>query len=203
MTIVVGLTGGIASGKSTVSAIFREMNIPVIDADQIAKEVVQNGRVAYSKIVEAFGKEILQEDLEINRAALGQIIFHNEQERQKLNSIVHPEVRSEMLKQKEQLIAEQYQLVVLDIPLLFESKLTYLVDQVIVVHVNELVQLERLQKRNNLSKEDALARIKSQLPLTEKAKMADFIIDNNGSIDETKEQVIKLVSKLTDRKSVV
>lgn len=146
MTIVVGLTGGIASGKSTVSAIFREMNIPVIDADQIAKEVVQNGRVAYSKIVEAFGKEILQEDLEINRAALGQIIFHNEQERQKLNSIVHPEVRSEMLKQKEQLIAEQYQLVVLDIPLLFESKLTYLVDQVIVVHVNELVQLERLQK---------------------------------------------------------
>ncbi|MCG2968887.1 dephospho-CoA kinase, partial [Escherichia coli] len=85
-----------------------------------------------SKIVEAFGKEILQEDLEINRAALGQIIFHNEQERQKLNSIVHPEVRSEMLKQKEQLIAEQYQLVVLDIPLLFESKLTYLVDQVIV-----------------------------------------------------------------------
>ncbi|AQX53525.1 dephospho-CoA kinase [Priestia flexa] len=198
MTIVVGLTGGIASGKSTVSAIFREMNIPVIDADQIAKEVVQNGRVAYSKIVEAFGKEILQEDLEINRAALGQIIFHNEQERQKLNSIVHPEVRSEMLKQKEQLIAEQYQLVVLDIPLLFESKLTYLVDQVIVVHVNELVQLERLQKRNNLSKEDALARIKSQLPLTEKAKMADFIIDNNGSIDETKEQVIKLVSKLTN-----
>lgn len=198
MTIVVGLTGGIASGKSTVSAIFREMNIPVIDADQIAKEVVQNGRVAYSKIVEAFGKEILQEDLEINRAALGQIIFHNEQERQKLNSIVHPEVRSEMLKQKEQLIAEQYQLVVLDIPLLFESKLTYLVDQVIVVHVNELVQLERLQKRNNLSKEDALARIKSQLSLTEKAKMADFIIDNNGSIDETKEQVIKLVSKLTN-----
>lgn len=198
MTIVVGLTGGIASGKSTVSAIFREMNIPVIDADQIAKEVVQNGRVAYSKIVEAFGKEILQEDLEINRAALGQIIFHNEQERQKLNSIVHPEVRSEMLKQKEQLIAEQYQLVVLDIPLLFESKLTYLVDQVIVVHVNELVQLERLQKRNNLSKEEALARIKSQLPLTEKAKMADFIIDNNGSIDETKEQVIKLVSKLTN-----
>lgn len=198
MTIVVGLTGGIASGKSTVSAIFREMNIPVIDADQIAKEVVQNGRVAYSKIVEAFGKEILQEDLEINRAALGQIIFHNEQERQKLNSIVHPEVRSEMLKQKEQLIAEQYQLVVLDIPLLFESKLTYLVDQVIVVHVNELVQLERLQKRNNLSKEAALARIKSQLPLTEKAKMADFIIDNNGSIDETKEQVIKLVSKLTN-----
>ncbi|MGP6151150.1 dephospho-CoA kinase [Priestia flexa] len=198
MTIVVGLTGGIASGKSTVSAIFREMNIPVIDADQIAKEVVQNGRVAYSKIVEVFGKEILQEDLEINRAALGQIIFHNEQERQKLNSIVHPEVRSEMLKQKEQLIAEQYQLVVLDIPLLFESKLTYLVDQVIVVHVNELVQLERLQKRNNLSKEDALARIKSQLPLTEKAKMADFIIDNNGSIDETKEQVIKLVSKLTN-----
>lgn len=174
MTIVVGLTGGIASGKSTVSAIFREMNIPVIDADQIAKEVVQNGRVAYSKIVEAFGKEILQEDLEINRAALGQIIFHNEQERQKLNSIVHPEVRSEMLKQKEQLIAEQYQLVVLDIPLLFESKLTYLVDQVIVVHVNELVQLERLQKRNNLSKEDALARIKSQLPLTEKAKMAEI-----------------------------
>ncbi|WP_210609372.1 dephospho-CoA kinase [Priestia flexa] len=198
MTIVVGLTGGIASGKSTVAAIFREMSIPVIDADQIAKEVVQNGRAAYSKIVETFGKGILQEDLEINRAALGQIIFHNEQERQKLNSIVHPEVRKEMLKQKEQLIAEQYQLVVLDIPLLFESKLTYLVDQVVVVHVNELVQLERLQKRNNLSKEDALARIKSQLPLTEKAKMADFIINNNGSIAETKEQVIKLVSKLTN-----
>jgi len=198
MTIVVGLTGGIASGKSTVAAIFREMSIPIIDADQIAKEVVQNGRAAYSKIVETFGKGILQEDLEINRAALGQIIFHNEQERQKLNSIVHPEVRKEMLKQKEQLIAEQYQLVVLDIPLLFESKLTYLVDQVVVVYVNELVQLERLQKRNNLSKEDALARIKSQLPLTEKVKMADFVINNNGSIAETKEQVIKLVSKLTN-----
>ncbi|MEM5015922.1 dephospho-CoA kinase [Metabacillus indicus] len=195
MTLSIGLTGGIASGKSTVSNMFKEANIPVIDADIIARQVVEQGAPAYRLIAEAFGSGILQEDGSIDREKLGSIIFQNANEREKLNSIVHPAVRKEMLRQKEEAEASGEAAVVLDIPLLFESKLTHLADVTLVVYVNPDVQLSRLMKRNGLSEEDAKWRIASQLPLNEKKDQADEVIDNNGTIEETKKQFHTLLEK--------
>ncbi|ASS92129.1 dephospho-CoA kinase [Aeribacillus composti] len=189
MTMIIGLTGGIASGKSTVSEMLKKRGIPVIDADLIAREVVEVGKKAYTEIVNAFGKEILNEDLTINRARLGSIVFQNEDKREKLNSIVHPEVRLEMKRRQEQLISEGAKAVVLDIPLLFESNLKHLVDKVIVVYTEEKNQLERLMKRNNFSKEEALSRINAQMPLKEKVKFADAVINNDGTLEETEQQL--------------
>lgn len=189
MTMIIGLTGGIASGKSTVSEMLKKRGIPVIDADLIAREVVEVGKKAYTEIVNAFGKEILNEDLTINRARLGSIVFQNEDKREKLNSIVHPEVRLEMKRRQEQLISEGAKAVVLDIPLLFESNLKHLVDKVIVVYTGEKNQLERLMKRNNFSKEEALSRINAQMPLKEKVKFADAVINNDGTLEETEQQL--------------
>ncbi|MCI0763933.1 dephospho-CoA kinase [Bacillus sp. TL12] len=189
MTIVIGLTGGIASGKSTVSQMFREMNIPVIDADIIAREVVEQGKEAYKEIVEVFGEEILQADGELNRPKLGSIVFHNEEKRLHLNKIVHPAVRKEMNAHKDMYIKEDVQAIVLDIPLLFESKLTELVDQILVVAVAPSTQLERLMKRNGFIEEEAKARIDSQMSLAEKVTLANKVIYNDGTIAETKAQL--------------
>ncbi|MFJ8529893.1 dephospho-CoA kinase [Bacillus sp. NPDC094106] len=195
MTVVIGLTGGIASGKSTVSQMFRELSIPVIDADIIAREVVEQGKPAYNKIAEVFGEEILQADGELDRPKLGSIVFHNEEKRLQLNGIVHPAVRKEMNDQKDMYIKEGMQAVVLDIPLLFESKLTNLVDQILVVAVAPSTQLERLMKRNGFSEEEAKARIDSQMPLIEKVTLADKIIHNDGTITETKAQLQRILKE--------
>ncbi|KAA0761558.1 dephospho-CoA kinase [Bacillus sp. SH5-2] len=195
MTVVIGLTGGIASGKSTVSKMFRELSIPVIDADVIAREVVEQGKPAYNKIVEVFGAEVLQQDGELDRPKLGNIVFYNEEKRLQLNKIVHPAVREEMNTQKEMYIKKGVQAVVLDIPLLFESKLTSLVDRVLVVAVTPKTQLERLMKRNNFSEEEAKARIQSQMPLEEKVKNADEVINNDGTIMETKTQLQEILKE--------
>ncbi|EEM15022.1 MULTISPECIES: dephospho-CoA kinase [Bacillus] len=189
MTIVIGLTGGIASGKSTVSQMFRELQIPVIDADIIAREVVEQGKEAYKEIVEVFGEDVLQVDGKLDRQKLGSIVFHNEEKRLQLNKIVHPAVRKEMNVQKDMYIKEGVQAVVLDIPLLFESKLTALVDRIVVVAVSPSMQLERLMKRNGFTEEDAKARIDSQMPLAEKATLANKVIYNDGTIAETKAQL--------------
>ncbi|BDG46186.1 dephospho-CoA kinase [Parageobacillus sp. KH3-4] len=195
MALTIGLTGGIASGKSTVTKMIRELGIPVIDADQIARDVVKMGEEAYKQIIQTFGQDILQENGEIDRTKLGAIVFHNEQERKKLNAIIHPVVRRRMLAEKEAYVQKGAQTVVLDIPLLFESELTHLVDKIIVVYVDDDVQLERLMKRNGFSKEEALARIRAQMPLREKVKKADAVIDNNGTIEETKQQLLQIFKR--------
>ncbi|MDQ0231005.1 dephospho-CoA kinase [Metabacillus malikii] len=194
MTIVLGLTGGIASGKSTVSKMIRELGIRVIDADVIAREVVEIGKPAYQQIVETFGLDILLDNGEINRGKLGEIIFSSEQKRLQLNEIVHPAIRLEMLKQIEDEKRKHSNAVVLDIPLLFESKLTYLVDKTILVYVDEETQLKRLMQRNGFSEEEAVLRIQSQMPLTEKRLLADELINNNGTIEETKKQLHDILS---------
>lgn len=195
MSLVVGLTGGIASGKSTVSSFLIEKGITVIDADVEARLAVDKGEEAYNEILSHFGNEVLQDDGSINRGKLGSIIFHDEQQRQKLNSIVHPAVRKRMIAKKEQAIANGEKLVILDIPLLFESKLTYMVDKTILVYVDENIQLERLINRNGLSREDALARIHSQMPLKDKVQLAGAVINNNGSIEKTEKQLIEILKK--------
>jgi dephospho-CoA kinase len=192
MAIIVGLTGGIASGKSTVSAILREHNIPVIDADIIAREVVEPGKEAYNQIVKRFGRDILEEDGTLNRSALGEIVFNDEQKRQQLNAIVHPAVRKEMLSKRDYYLQNERS-VILDIPLLFESNLTHLVDKVLLVYVDEEVQLKRLIERNGFSEREALARIQAQDPLKDKVAKSDEIINNNGSKEETREKVTHII----------
>jgi dephospho-CoA kinase len=195
MAFIIGLTGGIASGKSTMSAMLRDWNIPIIDADQVARDVVKPGKDAYQKIVETYGEQVLSPNGTINREQLGSIIFHNEKEREKLNEIVHPAVRSKMNEQKEFYINEGARVVVLDIPLLFESKLTHMVDETLLVYVDASTQLKRLMTRNELSEKDAEARIASQMPIDEKVTLADKVIDNNGTIQNSKNQLLRILSE--------
>ncbi len=188
MSIVIGLTGSIASGKSTISQMFGDFNIPVVDADLISREVVEPGQLAYQKIIEAFGQEVLQEDLTIDRKKLGQIVFAETDKRKQLNAIVHPEVRKEMIRKREQL-KKEYKAVVLDIPLLFESNLEDYADRTLVVFVDEKTQLNRLMERDESQLEEAEQRIASQIPVKKKAEMADAVIDNNGSVEESFKQL--------------
>ncbi|MFD0768297.1 dephospho-CoA kinase [Bacillus sp. CGMCC 1.60114] len=195
MTVVIGLTGGIASGKSTVSQMFQGFHVPVIDADIIAREVVEPGKEAYNEIVAAFGKEVVGGNRELDRSKLGSIVFHNEEKRLLLNGIVHPAVRKEMNAQKDMYIREKAQAVVLDIPLLFESKLTGLVDKILLVYVDSETQLTRLMERNNFTEEEAKARIASQMPLEDKITLADKVINNNGTMEETKAQLSHILKE--------
>ncbi|MEK4319776.1 MULTISPECIES: dephospho-CoA kinase [Bacillus] len=195
MTLVIGLTGGIASGKSTVSQMIKEKGIRVVDADIIAKEAVSKGSAALHQIVQTFGEEVLLPNGELNRQQLGAIIFSDEEKRKKLNAIVHPEVRKEMLKQRDEGVSNQETFVVLDIPLLFESKLEGLVDRIIVVYTTPELQLSRLMNRNDLSEEEALNRIHSQQPLEEKCQKADRVIENTKDLAFIRKQLENILNE--------
>ena len=196
MSMIVGLTGGIATGKSTISEMFRNENIPVIDADTIAREVVNKNEPAYLKIIQEFGPQILLVTGDINRKKLAQIIFNDEKKRDKLNTIVHPEVKKRIVNEIKLHETMGSQLVVLDVPLLYESNFQEMCDFVVVVFTDESTQLQRLMKRDNLSLEEAKKRIASQMSLRDKIELADFKIDNSLSILETKTQFTMLMKKL-------
>jgi dephospho-CoA kinase len=194
--MILGLTGGIATGKSTVTAMLRERGIPVIDADQIAREVVEPGKPAYEAIVRHFGREILLADGQINRKKLGEIVFSDEAERQKLNAIVHPEVRRVMREEAETAERNGAAIVFMDIPLLFESKLQHMVDKIVVVYAPASVQLARMLERDELDEEQAHKRLRAQWPIEQKKQLADFLIDNTGTREETERQVERLLAEL-------
>lgn len=191
--MIIGLTGSIASGKSTVSNMLKELGLPIVDADLVARQVVEPGTETLRKITEAFGEEILTEKGELDRPKLGAIIFNDEEKRKVLNSIIHPAIRKEMLRQRDEHITKGEKAVIMDIPLLFESKLQHYVEKIIVVTVTEDVQLKRLMERNQFSEEEALSRIRSQLPLSVKEQGADAVINNNGSLEETKKQLLNIL----------
>jgi dephospho-CoA kinase len=193
--MIIGLTGSIASGKSTVSEMLQEKGFPIVDADKIARQVVEPGTSVIKEIGEHFGDEVLNEDGSLNREILGERIFRNEAERNKLNSIIHPAIRNEMIRQKEQWISRGADTVIMDIPLLFESKLQSFVEKIIVVSVTPEIQKQRLIARNKLNEQEAAERINSQLPMVEKEAGADAVIDNNGTIEETKMQIESILDK--------
>lgn len=193
--MIIGLTGGIASGKSTVSNLIKTAGIPVIDADVIAREVVEKGEAAYERIVATFGTEIVTPDGSLDRKKLGTLVFNDEKKRQLLNEIVHPAVRKRMLEKVEHHKEEGFETIVLDIPLLFESKLTNMVEKIIVVYVDYELQKERLKQRDQFTEAEALVRIAAQMPLKEKLHLADEVIHNHGSIDETKQQLLAILKK--------
>ncbi len=150
LTMIIGLTGSIASGKSTVAKMMLELGLPIVDADIVARDVVEPGTETLAFIAENFGQDILLEDGNLNRTMLGNIIFHEPAKRKILNDIMHPAIRKEMLRQRDAYLEGGHEHVVMDIPLLFESKLQHFVERIIVVSVSEEVQLRRLMERNHL-----------------------------------------------------
>lgn len=174
---------------------FQKRGIPVVDADVIAREVVLPGRPALRAIVDVFGEAALLVDGTLDRKTVGDIVFSDEAKRRQLNNIVHPAIRKEMLQQRDAYVEAGHQYVVMDIPLLFESKLTDYVDKIIVVTVDEGVQIARIVARDDLSKDAARQRIASQIPVSEKVKNADAVIDNNGSIEQSAAQLEELIDK--------
>lgn len=197
---VIGLTGGIATGKSTVSAIFQDAGAVIIDADRIARKVVQKNLPAYRQIVAKFGENILLPDGEINRTALGNLIFNNPRKKQLLNTIVHPHVRTETNRQLKHIEKNNPNaLVILDIPLLLEAGMRKDLAAFIVVYAPEHIQIKRLMERDHISREDALARIRSQMPIEEKKSLATMVIDNSGTLEHTRKQTLEILQRLKER----
>lgn len=195
MALIIGLTGSIGTGKSMIANKLRDLQIPVVDADLIAREVVEPGKDAYNEIVSTFGDKIVQGDKKLDRKALGNIVFNDEEKRKRLNAIIHPAIRKEMLRQRDEWVQKGEECVVLDIPLLYESGLTHFVDKVIVVFVDPDVQLQRIMARDKSSKEDATNRINSQIPVAKKAKIADAVIDNNKTKEESHQQLETILTE--------
>ncbi|NLW22417.1 MAG: dephospho-CoA kinase [Tissierellia bacterium] len=195
---IIGLTGGIATGKSTVSSILQKLGFKVIDADKIARDVVEKGKPAYREIIHTFGKDILDEYGDINRRKLADIIFENPFHREKLNRIVHPYV---FVTIKDSIAeSECEKIIFLDIPLLIEEmdklkehKID--IDEIWLVYVDERTQLDRLMKRDSISEEEALKRIRAQMPIEDKKKYATRIIDNRVDLERLKKQVEGIIDE--------
>jgi dephospho-CoA kinase len=204
MTFILGLSGGIGSGKSTVTRILSELGATTIDADAIVHEQQAPGQPLLAEIAKAFGNEVIAADGSLDREALGNIVFKDEAARARLGSLMHPPVIAEMMRRAKAGVEADVPLVVLDIPLLFEGRRSgrgsgavMNFDATVCVWVRREVQLARTVARDDCSEDEAERRIASQLPIDEKREMADYVIDNSGSPAETRVQVEELVAKLT------
>ncbi|KAH7341342.1 CoaE-domain-containing protein [Rhizoctonia solani] len=195
--LIVGLTGGIASGKSTVSSLLASHGIPVIDADLLARQVVEPGTPGHAAICTTFGTGILKEgSQDIDRKKLGEIIFNDERKRRQLNAIVHPAVRKAMFWSLIRCWLRGERVCVLDVPLLIETGMWKQVGKVVVVYVSKELQMQRLMRRDSSDRTAAHSRVSSQLPLASKLEYADVVIDNSGSTAETDRQVTSLIQRL-------
>ena len=192
----IGITGGIASGKSTVSHYLKDKGYVVLDADIYARNVLNKGTEGLKKTVEHFGNGILNDDGTLNREVLGHIVFNDKDERAVLNSITHPIIRKEMNADKNKNLQTGH--VFSDIPLLYENKLEDQFDLVIVVYVDEKTQLNRLMTRNDFTEEEARRRIASQLSLEEKKKRADIVFNNNDTKEALYNQIDDFIKQLND-----
>lgn len=193
---VIGLTGGIASGKTTVARMIRQIGIPIICADRLAHQVVKPGCKAYQDIVKTFGRSILNKNATINRAKLGMIIFDNEKKRQRLNAIVHPEVMNVMKDQMTKLEKRGTKSVVLDIPLLYEEGLDTMCNEVIMVYAPVRQLKQRLIIRDKLDETQVNKRLKAQMSIEEKKKRAEHLVNNSGDLTKTQEQVERLLRQI-------
>ncbi|WP_367121803.1 dephospho-CoA kinase [Staphylococcus capitis] len=194
MPKIIGLTGGIATGKSTVSELLTAYGFKVVDADVASRKAVKKGSKGLDQIREKFGQEAIDVNGEMNRKYVGELVFNNPEQRIELNKIVHPIVREIMEEEKNHYLNEGYN-VIMDIPLLFENDLQDTVDEVWVVYTSESIQIERLMERNDLSQEDAKARVYSQISIDKKSRMADHVIDNLGDKLELKQNLQQLLEK--------
>ena len=199
---VVGLTGGIASGKSMVARMFVELGARLVDADLLARQVVEPGQPAWGAIADHFGEGVLNPDRTLNREKLAEVIFRDPDERRVLNAITHPRIGAEMLDLIQRFQREGAAVVLIDAALLLESPATNWIRPVVVVTAEEEVRAERIMERDGLSREQALARIRSQMREDERKTRADYVIDNSGTLEELKRRVeevwIELLSSEAD-----
>ncbi len=193
---LLGLTGGIASGKSTVSDFFKKLRIPVIDADQMARESVKPNTKTYREILKTFGKEIVQKDRSLDRERLGEIVFSNPSKKEKLEKLTHPEIFKKILRKIREIKKQGYPLIVVDAALLFESGLHQQMDKTILIRTRPEIQRQRLMTRDGLSADQAGKRIQAQMPDSEREKLANYIIDNSGSPEETYRQLLEVITQI-------
>lgn len=193
---LVGLTGGIASGKSTVAAILRRLGASIINADELSREVVQPGQDAWNDIIRSFGSDILQEDTTLDRKKLRTIVFDNPEARKKLEAIVHPRVRALAEKRISELAASGSSIIVYEVPLLFEGQIHLWLRPVILVASNIETQRKRLLERDHLAELEAQQHLDAQMSLEEKRKLADYIIENDGALEDLEQQVRTVLQKI-------
>jgi dephospho-CoA kinase len=199
MPTIIGLTGGVASGKSLVSRTLAGRGMTVIDADDISHEILATDTSIRQEVVRTFGTEVLNEEGKIDRGKLGRIVFFQDPERRKtLEAILHPPIREAMWKRARESRSDD---VVLDIPLLIETGAHERVDLVVVVYATRELQIQRLVARDGISRQDAMKRIDTQLPLEEKVSAAHYIINNTGSVEETEEQVIRFFQVIREKET--
>jgi len=196
---VIGLTGGIASGKSTVSRILKQLGAAVIDADEIARELAAPQGPLWDAFVKHFGKSVLQADDSLDRRKIGEIVFSDRREKKWIDEVSHPIIKACVEKELANCRHKAMPFVVLDVPLLYEVNWESMADEVWVIYADEATQLQRLMSRDSLNKEVACARIAAQMPLAKKVAMADFVIDNNGMPLAVEKQVLKRWALLEGR----
>ncbi|XP_064549545.1 dephospho-CoA kinase [Drosophila montana] len=198
---IVAVTGGIATGKSTVTSVFERHGIPVIDADKIAREIVEPGQPCWHKIRAAFGDEVLLPSKELNRAVLGRLIFENKELRGKLNQITHPVIHRTIFWRIFKLFMSGHAWIVLDLPLLFETGILMdFIHKIVTVSCDSDKQLLRLLARNELSEMEARNRIDSQMPLEKKCEKSHFVVNNNGDVDETEAAAMRIYTMMQESK---
>lgn len=193
---IIGLSGGIASGKSTITNALREMNIPVIDGDEITHDIMQNGSPALLQLVEVFGSEVINNDGSLNRKKLGSLAFGNKRNMEKLNSITHPFIKEEILRQINTYKEAGKKCCVVDGALLMEGIFKDIVDTLILVFLDKDIQIKRLMARNIIGYDEALIRINSQMPFEEKRKYADYIINNSYDVEYTLNQLNRIINEI-------
>lgn len=194
---LIGLTGGIASGKSTVAFVLQRLGARIIDADALAREIVEPGQEAWQEIVEAFGRDILCPDQSIDRAKLRRKVFEDQQARKRLESITHLRIRTLAQQRIEQLSAGGAEVIVYMAPLLFENQVHLWLRPVILVACDSATQKRRLRDRDGLTEEGIRRHLKAQMGLAEKRKLADFVIENDGDLEELERQVKEVWEKIT------
>ncbi|MFZ2087092.1 MAG: dephospho-CoA kinase [Desulfobaccales bacterium] len=192
----IALTGGPGSGKSTVARMFRDLGAEVIDADEVAYAVVAPGQPAWEELRREFGPEFFQEDGSLNRAKMSDLVFQDAEARRQLNAIVHPRLTREIVRRVQDLAARGENLVIIEVPLLFEAGREKNFDVIIVVDADEKTQIERLSVRDGRTPEEAQGILKAQWPLSAKKSRADFVVDNRGFLAETQGQVKKVWDRL-------
>lgn len=197
MALVAGLTGGIASGKSTVARFFGKLGARVIDADELARKVVEPGTSGWHKVIETFGEAYITPHGELDRKRLAQLVFQDPQAKKRLEAVIHPRVLALREKITREILREDPQaLIIFDVPLLIEAGLHRKVDRVIVVWIPRENQIQRLIERDKLTRQEAEKRLKSQMPLDEKLPFAHYVVDNSGSLEATEKQVKKICREL-------
>ena len=193
---LVGLTGGIASGKSTVAAILRRLGAAIINADDLSREVVQPEQDAWKEIIDTFGADILQEDKTLDRRKLRKIVFDNPEARKRLEAIIHPRVRALAEKNIRELAAAGSSVIVYEVPLLFEAQIHLWLRPVILVACDIETQMQRLLERDHLTELEAQQHLDAQMSLAEKRKLADYVIENDGTLEELEQQVRAVLQKI-------